>query len=388
MILGFRFKLKPTAKQHAALAEALERSRLLYNAALEERIDCYRKTGKGRSYFDQCKALTELRKDGARFSAVMERAPLKALDDAYKAFFARGGFPRFKGRDWYKSIGWPERNGWGIRRGRFIAKGLGAIRIHLHREMRGEMRSCNIKRQGRHWYLSVACEVESSTTNEGAAVGIDMGIASLAILSDGTRIENPRLHRKALPSLRRAQRALARCKRGSNRRRKVRERLARIHARVRNQRSTYLHQVSAKIVKDHGIIAVEALRVKNMSRSARGTPAKPGTNVAAKAGLNRSINDASWGRLKELLRYKTTLNGGRLIEVNPSGTSQACSGCGVIVPKPLNVRWHECPECGLSIDRDHNAALNVLHRAVAGPGFDKPLVAAVRSRKISERNFS
>ncbi len=375
-IISYRYKLKPTRKQHDALRDALEYCRLLYNAALQERIDCYRKTGKGRTFYDQCKALTELRQDGARFAAVMERAPLKSLDDAYKGFFKRGGFPRFKGRDWFKSIGWPEAAGWKIKNGRFIAKGIGAVRIHFTRKVSGVMKSCRIKREGRHWYLSVACEIECAPTSDKPAIGVDMGLSSLAILSDGTRIENVRLGRASEKALRVSQRALARCQRGSKRRQKVRERLARVHEKIRNQRSTYLHQVSAKIVREHGIIAVEALKVANMSRSAKGTLKAPGTNVAAKAGLNKSILDASWGRLKVLLQYKAVKNGGLVIEVDPKGTSQACSGCGVIAPKKLHVRWHECADCGLSIDRDHNAALNVLHRAVVGAGIAKPLIAA------------
>lgn len=349
IILAYRFKLKPTSKQHDNLRAALERSRQLYNAALQERIDCYRKTGKGRSYFDQCRALTELRKDGTPYAVVMERAPLKAVDDAYRAFFKRGGFPRFKGRNWFKCIGWPDRLGWQIKSGRFIAKGIGAIRIHMHREMRGEMKSCRIKRESRHWYLSIACEVECEAANDNPAIGIDMGLADLAILSDGTRIENVRPFVSAQKELRKAQRALARCKRGSRRRQKVRERLARKHQKIRRQRETYLHQVSAKLAKSFGTIAVEKLQVRNMVRN---------------RALSKSIQDASWGRLRGLLQYKAELNGGQVIEVDPRGTSQACSGCGAIVPKTLKQRWHNCPHCGLSIDRDHNAAINILIAAV------------------------
>jgi len=135
-------------------------------------------------------------------------------------------------------------------------------------------------------------------------------------------------------------------------------------------------QGSAQLTANYSTIAVETLKVENMSRSAKGTAVAPGKNVSAKAGLNRSIRDASWGRLKMLLQYKAIRNGGQVIEVPPHGTSQICSGCGVIVPKALNVRWHDCPDCGLSIDRDHNAALNVLHRAVAGPSIaNSPVVA-------------
>lgn len=132
----FRYRLLPTRAQHRRLREALEHSRQLYNAALEERVDCYRKTGRGRSFIDQCKALTELRASGSPYAANMERGPLRALDHAFRAFFARGGFPRFKGREWFKSISWDGRDGWSVKGGRMVAKGLGGIRIHMHRPER------------------------------------------------------------------------------------------------------------------------------------------------------------------------------------------------------------------------------------------------------------
>ncbi len=376
MILSYRYKLKPTAAQHRALREALDHCRHLYNAALTERIDCYRKTGRGRTLFDQYKALTELRKSGSRYSAVMERAPLKALDEAYKAFFKRGGFPRFKGSDRFKSIGWAEAAGWQIKDRRFIAKGIGAVRIHMHREMRGVMKSCRIKREGRHWYLSVACEVVCEMPTDRPSVGIDFGVADLAILSDGTRIANPRTSKRFEKKIKRKQRALSRCKSAAKRRRKVREQLARMHAKIRNVRSTYLHQVSARLTQHFSFIAVEGLSVSNMTRSAKGTIEAPGRNIAAKAAMNKAIHDASWTRLKELVRYKAELKGGSVVEVNPRGTSQICSGCGTIVRKALRCRRHECPDCGLSIDRDHNAAINVLHRAVTRPGLAKPVIAS------------
>lgn len=125
IIRTYRFRLRPTGAQHNRLRVALEHSRQLYNAALEERIDCYRKTGKGRSYFDQTAALTQFRKDGTPFAWSMEVAPLKAVDQAYKAFFKRGGFPRFKGRDWFKSIAWATRFGWKVAGGKFYAKAEG-----------------------------------------------------------------------------------------------------------------------------------------------------------------------------------------------------------------------------------------------------------------------
>lgn len=361
LLLAHRFRLMPTKAQHRRLRSALEHSRQLYNAALEERIGAYRRAGKTLRYMDQARSLTELRQGDpekwATFSIGLQRFPLQMVDRAYKAFFERGGYPRFRGYDWFKTIGWSDSDGWRIRDGRFLTKGIGAIRIHLHSPFPDKACAARIKREGQHWYLIVSAERGCSPANDNPAVGIDMGINQLAALSNGTMISNERFGRRAHAEIRRAQRALARAKRGSRNRRQARERLSAERARERRQRDTYLHQISAKLARTYGVIAIEKLMVKNMVRD----------GGATKTGLNRAIHDASWGRLKVLLRYKCALNGGKLIEVDPKGTSQLCSGCGVFVPKQLSQRWHDCPECGLSIDRDHNAALNVLHRAVHGP---------------------
>lgn len=350
LIRTFRFRLKPTRAQHNRLRDALEHSRQLYNAALEERIDCYRKTGKSRSLFDQYMALTELRAGGSRFAVSMERAPLKAVDLAYKAFFKRGGFPRFKGRDWFKSIGWSDKSGWRFD-GCFWAKGTGTIRVHQHRPLPSAPKTARIKREGRHWYLLLACEIEPGAANDnGEGAGLDIGLSSFAALSDGTLIPNPRHARKAHRELRRRQRALARCKRGSKRRRKVRRRVATAHAFVRRARRTGHFQIAADLVRRFGLIAVEDLNVKGLARSA----------------LARDVNDAAWGQFIQILCDKAESAGRKVVKVDPRGTSQTCPVCGLVEPKKLSERVHSCP-CGFEADRDVAAAQVILLRAVHGP---------------------
>lgn len=361
LIRSFRFKLKPTRAQHDRLRAAVEHCRQLYNSGLEERIGCYRKTGKGRTYFDQCKALTEYRADGSPYAAVMERTALKSLDDAYKAFFKRGGFPRFKGREWFKSIGWAERSGWNVKNSRFIAKGLGAIRIHQHRAIIGEMKSCRIKREGRHWYLSIACEIEAPAINDNdARIGIDLGLTSFAALSDGTLVPNPRHATKGQKELRRRQRALARCKRGSNRRKKVRERLATAQSAIRRARRTFHFQTASALTKRFGLIAIEDLNVKGLARGM----------------LARPVNDAAWGQFTQILCDKAASAGCMVVKVDPRGTSQTCPDCGQIKAKTLSERVHRC-DCGCVMDRDVAAGQVILNKAVVGLGFDKLPVAVV-----------
>jgi putative transposase len=188
----------------------------------------------------------------------------------------------------------------------------------------------------------------------GKEVGIDLGISTLMALSDGTQIPNMRVGQKAQSELRIAQRALSRCRKGSRRRKKVKKEVTRLHAKIKNTRSTYLHQVSTRLVKEYDLIAMENLNIKGL----------------AKGFLAKQVNDASWGKLQNYIRYKAEGAGKRVVEVSPNYTSQICPGCGVIKPKSLSERVHNCDSCGLVMDRDHASAMVIYDRAVVGPGID------------------
>ena len=363
IVLSFKYRLLPSRKQHMALEQMLEDQRILYNAALEERISYYRHIGKSRTYMDQCKALTELRQDG-EFSSVpanIQRWTLKRLDAAYQAFFRRvkskgqkAGFPRFRGKGWWHSFGFNEFSGITIKRNRLYFKRMPAgLRVYLHRTLpEGKPLSCTFTRDTKGWAVCVQYRLPvTHVVDTGNQVGVDVGLSHLATLSTAEAIPNPRVAKRAEREMRRRQRALARCKRGSKRRRKIRDAVTRCHARIKNTRRTYLHQVSCRIVRENDLIAVEKLNVKGL----------------AGGMLAKSVHDAGWSILKEMLTYKAAKAGRQLIEVDPRNTTQGCSGCGVIVPKKLSERWHSCPHCGLKLNRDHNAALNVLHRAVLRP---------------------
>lgn len=365
IILTFRFRLLPSKAQHAALVRILEGQRQLYNAALEERIECYRKTDASRSYMDQCKALTAWRRDddeAAAAPANLQRWTLKRLDEAYGAFFRRvkaregkAGFPRFRGKGWWRSFGFAEFSGIRLDGRRLCFAGIpGGLRVHLHRPMpAGKPLSCVFTRDAKGWAVGFQVRVPCDTPHAGErVVGIDVGLTALATLSDGTAIPNPRPAARAERELRRRQRALARCKRGSKRRHKVRGEVARLHRTIADTRNTCLHQVSAGLVRRYDLIAMEKLNVKGL----------------AAGMLARSVHDVAWGRLRQYIAYKAERAGGAVVEVDPCRTSQICSGCGATVPKALSERIHRCSGCGLVLDRDHNAALNILHRAVVGPG--------------------
>ena len=367
MFLTYKYRLLPNKRQHKVLADICEAQRQLYNAALEERIDCYRKTGKGRTFFDQCKALTECRRDLQEMSDLpvnLQRWTLKRLDDAFSGFFRRvkarngkAGFPRFRGKGWWDSFGFASFSGVRFDGKRVRFNGLpGGLRVHLCRPLPVgcKIRSCVFNKDAKGWNVCLQIEIaipeKKSITSE---VGIDVGLVAFAYQSDGVAIPAPQIARHAEREMRRRQRALSRCKRGSKRRMKAKARLARLHTKILNTRTTWLHQQSARVVKSYDFIAVEDLKVANMVKNVH---------------LARSISDAAWSTFTQMLSYKAERAGATFVKVDPKMTSQICSGCGVIVKKGLADRVHSCPDCGLTLDRDHNAALNILHRAGNRPG--------------------
>lgn len=398
-VLSFVFKVLPSRAQHAALDAMLESQRQFYNAALQERIGAWRRSV-SISLNDQTKSLTEIRKFDADIGGVpynVSKWTLKRLDDSMKAFYKRAkarcgkaGFPRYRGKSGWSTFGFHQIGGLRLKGRKLVfSSGLvGGLVLNMHRPLPpgSVIKSATFTKEARHWRVALVIETGPAEqhANSGSSCGIDVGVEALATLSDGSRIENVRPRKAAQRKLRQAARALSRCKRGSNRRRKMRAKLAAAQRKVRNIRSTHLHQVSAAITRRYALIAVEALKLKNMTRSAKGTLAEPGTNVRQKAGLNRSLADAAPGRLIEMIRYKAERAGGVMVEVDPRRTSQECSSCGVVVAKALSMRRHVCP-CGTDMHRDHNAAINILQRGLAAheaarrlgePNVDQQVVRA------------
>lgn len=366
VIRTFKYRLLPTKKQHTVLAEILESQRVLYNAAKQEREDCYRKTGKGRTFFDQCKALTELRKDReyAGLPVHLQRWTLKRLDRAFADFFnrlgggERAGYPRFRGKGRWHSFGFDEFHSIRFDGKRIRFKGLpGGLRVHIHRGLpRGVPLCCVFALDAKGWHISLKCRVPTMMfVKTGREIGIDVGLKELCVLSTGEAIPNIRIAKRIERELRRKLRAVSRCKVASNGRVKRQLAVARCHAYVTEARNTYLHQVAARLVREYDVIAVEALNFKGMNSGM----------------LAKSFHDASLGRLRQFLAYKAEGAGKRVEKKDPKGSSKECSSCGAIVPKTLKQRWHSCPHCGLELDRDHNAAINILHRAVLRPGARK-----------------
>ena len=247
-------------------------------------------------------------------------------------------------------------------------QGVGQIKVRLHREMQGIPKTATLRREGRRWVCVIFCaEVPAAPlAPTGRAVGIDVGIANLVATSDGEFVPNPRPGRALAARVAGAQRAVARKRRGSARRRKAVARLAELRRHEANVRRDVAHQVSRALVNRYDLIAHEDLAIANMVRSARGTIAEPGTNVAAKAGLNRSIHDAGWATLLRFISYKAESAGRDVIAVRAAYTSQTCSACGHIAKenRPSQAVFR-CQACGYTTHADTNAAVNILRAGLA-----------------------
>ena len=350
----FKYRLYPAKTQDALLHHQLHEAGRLYNGALQERRDAWRMNRISLGYCDQAKYLKEIRDAGdlelANFSCCQD--VLRRVDKTFQAFFARvkrgetPGYPRFKPRSRYDSLTFPSY-GDGCKlmpNGKLRLQGIGTLKVKLHRPVEGDIKTVTVKREAGRWYVcfSVECEAEPLPVSS-QAVGLDVGLESFAVLSDGTPVENPRYFRKAEAQLRTAQRRVARRQRGSRRRRKAVRWLQQTHAHIRHQRQNFHHQVSAQLVSRYGLLAIEDLNIKGLARGM----------------LAKSVADAGWASFIAYLTYKAESAGRVVVKVDPRGTSQRCV-CGAPVPKTLKDRWHYCEACGLSVSRDHASALEIL----------------------------
>ena len=383
MIRTYKVKLYPSRKAHQRLDEVLRAQCRLYNAALEHRRWAWKMAGETISFVNQSKELTAVRADDADAAAIhrtIQVGTLRRLDRAYQAFFRRvkagekPGFPRFKSSRRFRTLVCDNNvqarhmvkvNNLG--KGWIRIKGLRPMLFRTKRELPPisdlvELRVCRTPRRVvAHLVFTSEIEVPAPPRSPERPVGIDLGVRSHVAMSDGTIVPGRREDRRRV---RRLQRKVARAKRGSNSRRKKVATLAREKQRQAEARKGFTHELSAEIVRRYDFIAVEDLTIRNLVRSARGTVENPGRNVSAKSGLNRSISEQAWGDLVSKVAYKAESAGVLVVEVDPRNTSQVCSGCGELVPKALRVRTHDCPYCGLILDRDVNAARNVLRRGL------------------------
>jgi putative transposase len=397
LIRAYKFLMRPTVGQAAALGEMLADHCSLYNGALQERRDAWRHDTKTSiKYGQQSAQLKDIRafdpERQGRWSFSSQQATLRRLDKAFAAFFRRvksgqtPGYPRFRGMNWFDTVEFP-KDGDGCRwdstphdpQTRVRFQGVGHVKVKQHRPVVGKVKTVSVKREGKRWYVVLTAEQDQPEPlpATGSVVGIDMGIASFLTTSGGEHVSNPRHGRRAAAKLEAAQRALARFprvrrdRRTQNHQRAV-QRVADLHRKVRRQRLDHAHKTAFALVREHDFIAHEDLKIRNMLRSPapKPDPDQPGAflpnGAAAKGGLNRSISDAGWGVFLTIVHAKAESAGREVIAVDPRNTSRRCPECGHTAKenRPTQEKFH-CVSCGHQAHADIVGASNVLRAGLA-----------------------
>jgi putative transposase len=348
---AFKFQLKISGTEARSLYRFAGSSRFVYNKALALQKERYEQGEKKLTYAGLCKELTEWKNDPATqwlkscHSQVLQQS-LKDLERAYQNFFAkRTDFPRFKRRGLRDSFRFPQGVKLDQDNNRIMLPKLGWLRYYNSREVLGDICNVTVSRTVDKWYVSIQTEREVAATHHPAStsVGIDLGVARFATLSDGAVFPAVNSLKENSKRLRIYQRMMSRKIKFSKNWKKAQKKVSGLHHRIANIRLDHLHQTSCIISKNHAMVCIEDLHVKNMSRSAAGTNSLPGKNVSAKSGLNKAILDQGWGEFRRQLEYKQSWLGGEVIVVSAHYTSQTCPECGHVEAK--NRQTQACFAC-------------------------------------------
>jgi putative transposase len=372
---NYKFRLYPTEEQKKTLNATVETCRHLYNDSLGERSQDW-----DVGFYGQKQLLTLRKQDNKYYkqvhSQVLQDVILR-LDKAYQAFFKKlAKYPRFKRKEKCNSFTYPQYGGFRFKEGKLILSCIGAIEIKMHRMPVGTLKRCTVIRDVDQWYCCITADdgvekPEQKPTEN--AVGVDVGLLNWITLSDGNKIQNALDFDVQAKHIKELQRSVSRKKKGSKNREKAKIALAKASRKVRRQRDDFVHKTSMKLADGYDTIVFEKLNINNMVKN---------HNLAA------AITDATWGKLRLYTAYKVERRGGQVIVVNPNGTSQKCSGCWVVAKEKLDlsVRVFECHSCGLVIDRDHNAALNILKLGLEQAHAEKqPILVRQRISKFASR---
>ncbi len=382
MILTFKYRIEPTKKQAYALGDVLFQMQTVYNDALNERRWYWSRSRKSITYYDQWNRIREERKANPEEMGMLNvtsvMRTLRRVDQVCQRFYkGQAGPPRFKGRNRFKSVTYVHGDGCKLKGTdpgprRLYIQHVGDIKIRLHRPLPedAKIKTVVIKRKNNKWDVCFQIELPDPwpVPHLGPAVGVDVGLLRLLTLSDETEIDNPRWLRQSLAKKRVLNRKLARQKRYGAGWRKTAHQIAKLDEHIANQRRDFWHKETRKLVTTYSTIVIEDLNLVFMTRN---------------GNLSLSAHDAALGMFRQMIEYKAVEAGARVIAVNPSGTSQACSGCGVIVKKSLRVRVHHCADCGLTLDRDVNAARNILSRGRRDESLTWPVAVCVGSEAPS-----
>jgi putative transposase len=361
---AYKYKLKPSAKIISVFESWLTLLCELYNAALQERRDAHQINHLSINYAAQANQLPDIKNDRldlARIHSQVIQNVLKRVEFAFENFFRRvkegqkPGFPRFRSGFRYHSFTYPQ-SGFSLKGKKLHLSKIGKVAVHLSNPIKGEIKTCTIKREADGWYVIFAVE-EAKKEAEPApkeSVGVDVGIESFATLSDdeAAPIENPQYFRRAEGDLKRAQRRVSRRVKGSKRRKKVVCLLQKKHLKVKRQRRDFHFKEARKLVDQYQSIKVEDLNIRGMVKNHR---------------LAKSISDAGWGQFIAIVVFKAEEAGRTVIKVDPSYASQECSRCGRRNLITLATRIYHCSQCGLVIHRDRNSAKRIEQKGRAVP---------------------
>ena len=394
----YKFRLYPSAGQEKLLIKQLDLCRELYNAFLEQRILAY-KTGERINYNFQQDQIPELKKTFPEFNNIHSQVlqdVAHRVDKAYDNFFRRireknngsrikAGFPRFKSKDRYNSITYPQSGFRVLENGHIRLSKIGEVRMFMHRPLTGEIKTLSVKRDKvGDWFMTITVDMQKGYSADVRAdnidrpcpdftipIGIDLGLKALITTSEGMHIEPPRFMRKSESNFKRAQRNLSRKKKGSENRTRARKKVAKIHRKIERQRDDFSHKVSWNLVETHDLIVFENLNTAGMVKNHH---------------LAKSIGDASWDKIVQYATYKAESAGAVVILVDPMYTSQECSRCGNIKHDlELSDRVYHCDVCGLVMDRDLNAAINIRNCGIAKVGRGTPEFTPVEIGALPER---
>ncbi|MGA2800600.1 MAG: transposase [Candidatus Micrarchaeaceae archaeon] len=364
-VKAYKFRIYPDTTRQEEINERLILAQQFYNKILEKSITSYQNEKAKVSMAQLNRFVKEIIQKDKKYLKLYSQTRCEIefrLLKAYQNFFRRikegnkkTGFPRFRSRDRYKSITYPQDNGsFSIRKGRLRVSRIGTMPIDLHRKIEGTIKTLAIKRKWKKYYavFTTINEIKVPEVKNTNPVGIDLGLDSFIAVSDGTKIQKPKFMQQKIKKITHWQRIVARRNKGSKRREKAKMRLQETYEYSTNQSDDYLHKLSSTLVNSgYTSFAVEDLNIQNMMKNHR---------------LAGSIHDASWNRFIQLLSYKAESAGLGIVKVNARNTSRECSNCGNIQDMPLSERAYNCQRCGMSKDRDINASINILKRTTLG----------------------
>jgi len=367
---SFKYQLRLTPEQKTLCNQTAGSCRYIWNRGLALKKELWEKKKEKLSRFDLDNLLTEWKRELDWLTLAPSQSLQqvnKDLDQAFKNFFGGRGYPRFKKKGIHDSFRLPQgislMNQLSEKVGQVKLPKLGIVRFTKTREVEQRIKHVTISKTCGKWYIAFNCEVEIFPPEQigQSAIGIDRGIKRFAQCSNGTAILGVSPLKKNLKKLAKLQRRFSKKKKFSSNWRKTKQKIGKLRNHIANVRKDFLHKTSTQLVKSHSLIVMEELKIKEMSKSARGTKEEPGEKVKAKSGLNRSILDQGWHTFQNQLSYKLDWKGGKLILIDPKNTSLKCRICGHIGEENrINQAEFECIRCGHAENADLNASINIL----------------------------